>query len=146
MVWNRLLWCAALIILASLSSPLITVAAQQTGEIIVRVVGLASNKGEVRFGLYNTAESFQQRVGHAMRSGTCPIQEYQCEFTITEVPYGIYAIMVGHDENLNGKIDWISGERAGVSNYTGKLRWFPNFDKAKFAHTTERTFVEIRIY
>jgi uncharacterized protein (DUF2141 family) len=144
MIWNRRLRRATLIILVSLSSPLLTVAAQQTGEIIVRVVGLASNKGEVRFGLYDTAESFQQRV--AMRSGTCPIKEYQCEFTITEVPYGIYAIMVGHDENLNGKIDWISGERAGVSNYTGKLRWFPNFDKAKFDHTNEKTFIEIRVY
>jgi uncharacterized protein (DUF2141 family) len=135
-----------LIILVSLSSPLTTVAAQQTGEIIVRVVGLASNKGEVRFGLYDTAESFQQRGGHAVRSGTCPIKEYQCECTIPAVPYGIYAIMVGHDENLNGKIDWISGERAGVSNYTGKLHWFPNFDKAKFEHTNEKTLVEIRVY
>ncbi len=144
MVWHRRLRRALLILLVSLSSSLMTVAAQQTGEIILRVVGLASNAGEVRFGLYDTADAFQQRV--AMRSGTCPIKEYQCECTIPAVPYGVYAIMVGHDENLNGKIDWSSGERAGVSNYPGKLRWFPNFDKAKFAHTNEKTLVEIRVH
>ena len=145
MVWHRRLRRTLLIILVSLNSSLIPVAAQQTGEIIVRVVGLASNAGAVRFGLYDTADSFQQRV--AMRGGTCPIiKEHQCEFTIPAVPYGVYAIMVGHDENLNGQIDWISGERAGVSNYAGKLRWFPNFDKAKFAHDHEKTFVEIRVY
>jgi uncharacterized protein (DUF2141 family) len=148
MVGNRLLQSAILIILAAMSCLFVTGAAQQTGEIVVRVLGLESNQGEVRFGLYDNAEAFGKGAGYSIRKGTCPIQEHQCEFIIAEVPYGIYAILVGHDENQNGKIDWgfISGERAGASNYTKKLRWYPDFDKAKFEHKKQRTILEIHVH
>jgi uncharacterized protein (DUF2141 family) len=144
---NRRSRSAALIILVGLSSSLVPVAAQQTGEIVVRVVGLGSNKGEVRFGLYDNSKAFKKGADYSIRRGTCyPITECQCEFTIAEVPYGHYAVMVGHDENQNGKIDWISGERAGASNYKHKLRWYPDFDKAQFDHSKQKTILEIPVF
>ena len=148
MFWNRAVSTAILTILTSLNVLCSIVEAQPTGEIIVRVVGLKSNKGEVRFGLYDNAKAFDQGAGHAIVKGTCPIKENQCEFTIPNVPYYTYAIMIGHDVNKDGKISKnpFSEELKGISNYTKKLWWFPDFNKAKFEHNKVQTVLEIRIY
>ena len=56
-----------------------------------------------------------------------PIKNGQVEFVIPDVPYGTYAIIVGHDVNRDGKIDEnpFSAELKGISNYTSKILWFP---------------------
>jgi uncharacterized protein (DUF2141 family) len=146
---NRLPWSVVVLVLFGLRVSLLPVEAQQTGEIVVRVVGLASDKGIVRYGLYDSAQAFKKGVGSAKMKGKCfPIKEHKCEFKIPEVPYGGYAIMVFHDENQNGKFDWsfISRERAGASNYTERLWRHPDFEKAKFDHAEQETILEICVF
>jgi uncharacterized protein (DUF2141 family) len=67
---------------------------------------------------------------------------------IPNVPYGAYAIIVGHDVNRDGTIDQnpFSSELKGISNYSGKILWFPSFDKAKFRLDQTSLTVEIRVY
>lgn len=154
MVWKQRLQTAFLIILASLSFSLVTVTAQQTGKIVVRVVGLKSKQGNVRLALYDNAESFPSLLneGDPKIRETCLIQTDErdmlvCEVTITKLPYGVYAILVGHDENQDGKIEKYSDrEPKGASNYTEKLKWWPDFDKAKFEHNNEEIVLVIHVY
>jgi uncharacterized protein (DUF2141 family) len=120
---------------------------QQHGEIRVKVVGLHSDQGVLRFGLYNKKEAFATDNG-TVASGARPIANGQCEFVISDLPYGTYALIVAHDVNNDGKIDRspFSPELKGISNYTGKILWFPSFDKAKFQLDRPSISIEIRVY
>jgi uncharacterized protein (DUF2141 family) len=121
--------------------------AAMTGEIRVKVVGLQSDQGEVRFGLYNKKEGFATKDA-VVAKGARSIKDGQCEFVIKDVPYGTYALIVGHDVNKDGKINEspFSAELKGISNYTGKILWFPDFDKARFRLDRDQVTVEIRVY
>ena len=121
--------------------------AQDRGEIRVKVVGLQSDRGALRFGLYDRKETFATEGG-AVVSGVRPIANGQCEFVIPDLPYGTYALIVAHDVNGDGKIDRnpFSPELKGITNYGGKIFWFPSFDKAKFRLDRPSVSVEIRVY
>jgi uncharacterized protein (DUF2141 family) len=121
--------------------------AERRGEIHVRVTGLQSDAGALRFGLFDRKETFATSDGPVVK-GTRAIKNRQCEFVIPDLPYGTYALIVGHDVNGDGHIDRnpFSAELKGISNYTGKVRWFPDFDKAKFQLDQPRITVEIRVY
>jgi uncharacterized protein (DUF2141 family) len=121
--------------------------AEERGEIRVKVAGLKSDQGVLRFGLYNKKETFATKDGPIVK-GVKPIKNGQCEFAIPDVPYGTYAIIVGHDVNRDGSIDEnpFSSELKGISNYSGKILWFPSFDKAKFRLDKASVTVEVRVY
>jgi uncharacterized protein (DUF2141 family) len=121
--------------------------AEPKGEIRVKVVGLRSDQGELRFGLYANKATFATKDGPIVK-GARPIRNGQCEFVIPAMPYGTYALIVGHDVNRDGKIDEnpFSSELKGISNYSGKILWFPDFDKAKFRLEGAHVTVEIRVY
>jgi uncharacterized protein (DUF2141 family) len=123
------------------------VRAESAGEIRVKVVGLASDEGEVRFGLYNKKETFATSEGPVVK-GARSIKNRQSEFVIPNVPYGTYAIIVGHDVNRDGKVNRnpFSAELKGITNYSSKILSFPDFDKAKFRLDQPRVAVEIRVY
>jgi uncharacterized protein (DUF2141 family) len=122
-------------------------AAGATGDIRVKVVGLQSDQGEVRFGLYNKKDGFATRDA-VVAKGAHPIRNGQCEFVIKGVPHGTYAVIVGHDVNKDGKIDRnpFSAELKGISNYSEKILWFPDFDRARFRLDRDQVSVEIRVY
>jgi uncharacterized protein (DUF2141 family) len=121
--------------------------AATTGEIRVKVVGLQSDRGELRFGLYNKKEGFATKEA-VVAKGVHPIKNGQSEFVIKDLPHGTYALIVGHDVNKDGKIDRnpFSAELKGISNYTEKILWFPDFDKARFRLDREQVTVEIRVF
>jgi uncharacterized protein (DUF2141 family) len=132
------------LLLALAPSP---VGAEQRGEIRVKVVGLASDEGELRFALYNKKETFATADGPIVK-GARPIKNRQSEFVIPDVPYGTYAVIVGHDVNRDGKVSRnpFSAELKGITNYSAKILSFPDFDKAKFRLDRPRVTVEIRVY
>jgi uncharacterized protein (DUF2141 family) len=134
-----------LLLLALASSPALP--AQPKGAIRVKVVGLKSDDGELRWALYNKKETFATKDGPIVK-GRGPIQNGQSEFVIPDVPYGTYAIIVGHDVNRDGKISEnpFSSELKGITNYSGKILSFPDFDKAKFRLDRAQLAVEIHVY
>src|SRR5262245_33704210 len=117
------------------------------GKLRVKVVGLQSDAGALRWGLFDKKETFATKDG-PMRKGVQRITNRQCEFTIPDLPFGTYALIVGHDVNGDGQIDRspFSPELKGISNYTGKILWFPDFDKAKFRFDPEHASLEIHVY
>ena len=134
----------ALVLLAALAS---VTHAQSKGELRVKVTGLQSDQGELRWALYNKKEGFATKDGPIVK-GVRPIKNGQCEFAIPDLPYGAYALIVGHDVNRDGKIDEnpFSAELKGISNYTSKILWFPSFDKAKFPVNKASVALEIHVY
>jgi uncharacterized protein (DUF2141 family) len=134
----------ALVLVLGAASPGL---AQQRGEIRVKVAGLRSDQGKLRFGLYDKKETFATKDGPIVK-GARPIDHGQCEFAIPDLPYGTYALIVGHDVNGDGKIDEnpFSPELKGISNYSGKILWFPSFEKARFRLDRPVVAVEIRVY
>jgi uncharacterized protein (DUF2141 family) len=137
----------AAVLLVALPTPPAPAASSSRGEIRVKVVGLKSDQGRLRFGLYNKKETFATSDGPVVK-GSHPIKNGECEFVIPDVPFGAYAIIVGHDVNQDGKIDQnpFSSELKGISNYTGKVLWFPDFDKARFTVDKASVAVEIHVY
>lgn len=124
-------------------------AAQDTvGTLAVSVLGVPSNRGVVRFAVYGDQSAFDARSTRPELEGDCPIVENRCEFALPNVPNGEYAVMVYHDENMNGEYDWglFERERVGVSNYTSRLWSSPDYVTARFPHRGPRTVVEIRVY
>ena len=119
-----------------------------TGKIVIRVLGLKSNDGFVRFGLFNSEKSFPKQ-NKVIRKGAHTITNYQCEFVIERVPSGEYAVAVGHDKNGNGKIDRFLGyplESVGVSGYSKRLWAKPSFKKAKFPIKGQMKIIEVPIF
>ena len=62
-------------------------AAQSQAEIRVKVVGLQSDQGELRWALYNKKDTFATKDG-PITKGARPIKNGQVEFVIPNVPFG----------------------------------------------------------
>ena len=122
-------------------------AAESTAELRVKVVGLESDRGMVRLALYDKKETFATTDG-PIAKGARAVKDRQCEFVIPNVPYGTYAVIVGHDVNGDGKVSRnpFSEELKGISNYTSKVLSFPDFDKAKFRVDQPKVSIEIRVH
>ena len=117
------------------------------GEIQVVIDGLKSNGGPIQYVFYDSKDGFAKGAAGAVRKGDVPVKDLKCEFLITAVPYGTYAIMVGQDLNNNGEIDWrlFGREPYGVSGYTNSLLWYPSFEKARFTTSEPRTKITIQL-
>ncbi|WP_137390732.1 DUF2141 domain-containing protein [Rhodoligotrophos defluvii] len=125
---------------------------QTTGDaatLTITVKGMQSNDGALLWTLYNSQESFEAFDGStALKKGRCEIKNETCTIEVDSVPYGTYAILVAHDVNDDGEIDRnpLSDELKGVSNYTSKLWWKPNWDDAKFTVDQPNQSISITVY
>ncbi len=106
----------------------------------IKAEGFRNTKGEILFALYNKDGSipdekykkyFKKGISKINKNGTAT-------FTFTNLPEGIYAVNILHDENKNGKIDKkfmlpLPNEGIGFSNYKSiGMSNRPNFSKASF--------------
>ena len=122
-------------------------AATASGRLQVKVVGLKHDGGQVHFALFQSKEGFGDS-DTAVAKGRFPVIDKKCEIVISHLPFGEYAILLGHDVDGDGKISRnpFSRELKGASNYTSKMWYFPDFDKAKFVLEAEELTVEVRVY
>ena len=90
---------------------------QAQNNINVEMSGFESNKGKASIGLFNEEETFLREANWKRFS---EINNYKATATFTDIPDGIYAVSVYHDENDNEKLDLIMGmipkENTGTSN------------------------------
>ena len=97
--------------------------AQNTLE--VTMVGFSSNDGKARVGLFVKEATFLREPTQTLSS---TIADKKATVEFTNIPDGLYAISVYHDENDNGKIDLIMGilpkEDTGTSN-NPDITWGP---------------------
>ena len=102
-------------------------------DIIVKINNLDSNKGKVFVALYDSETSFLEKGFKAVKT---EISQNKCEVTFKNVPAGIYAISLFHDENENNKMDsnflGIPKEDYGCSNNAKGFMGPPKWEDAKF--------------
>ena len=119
------------------SSPLLE--AQSTGPatLTVHVIGARNAKGKIRAALFHGAEGFPNDPSHAFRTQPADIdpQTSSAQIVFTDLPAGVYAVSVFHDENMNQKLDknfvGVPKEEYGASNNRGserkkRVRWRPH--------------------
>jgi len=113
-----------------------------SSEITVKVTGLKSEKGTVGLGLFNTDQYFLRKEGK-YKKAQVKITKNGTFYTFKNIPEGIYAIGVYHDENANGKLDknliGFPKEGVGISNGAKGSFGPPTFKDAKFILKKHKT-------
>ena len=119
-----------------------------TGLLKVVVTGCENDNGEMKVTVFDSAESFPKK-GKPVRVATAPVRGGQAEVAFADLPFGVYALTVFHDENGNGKLDMNSfgkpTERYGFSNNARALFAPPSFEKARFAFDKTEMVVTITV-
>ena len=114
------------------ASPAASDATEARATLTIIVTGLQSTEGDLRYWVYDRAEGFAESDGERIE-GELPVSALDMRVVVPGLPYGEYAVAVGHDRNGDGRIAKVFGaEPRGVSNYGSPLRWYPSFDAAKF--------------
>ena len=106
---------------------------QAQNTINVEMSGFESNDGKAVVGLFNEEETFLRDANWKQVSD---INNQTATATFKDVPDGIYAISVYHDENDNEKLDLIMGmmpkEDTGTSNNPKTTMGPPKWEDSNF--------------
>lgn len=107
------------------------------GALVVDLVGMHSDQGQVIVSLYNAADGFPLKMDKALRIARIPVAGGKVEATFSDLPAGTYAVAAIHDENQNGTLDlhWYGLPSEGVATSNGAHGSFgpPKFKDAAFA-------------
>lgn len=114
-----------------------------TIDLTVTVNNLRNNKGVVQFALYNKDGSIpDEYFKKYYKVEKAVIKSNSAKVTFTNLPKGIYAVNILHDENQNGKIEkgWVLPiEGVGFSNFESISPFNkPNFEKASFELSADK--------
>lgn len=123
----------ALLLLSSFSS----IKKETNYALTIEVNDLRNSIGEVQFALYNKDGSIpDEDYENYYRLLKAEIINGKSTITFNNIPAGIYAVNILHDENKNGKIDKgfiLPKEGIGFSNFQSiGFSNRPNFSKASF--------------
>jgi uncharacterized protein (DUF2141 family) len=117
----------------------------------INVTGARNAKGKIGVALFQDAKGFPEDSANAMRQQNVDIdaKSLSARVTFRDVPQGVYAVSVRHDENSNGKLDknfvGIPKEGYGASNNPAKKRRAPQFDEAKFSLNAAEQTIDIKL-
>ena len=131
--------------------PSLTAQTKDTGTLTVRISGARNTKGKIGVTLFQNAEGFPDDASKAIRQQSVEIDPstLSAHVTFKDLPQGVYAVSVLHDENSNGKMDknlvGIPKEGYGASNNPKKKRRAPTFDEAKFSLNAPEQTIEITL-
>jgi uncharacterized protein (DUF2141 family) len=111
-------------------------AGQPSGILRVNIVNLRNNNGSVKISLYNSPGGFPDDASKAYRIASAKISNNTAVVKFENLPYGVYAIAILHDENNNNKMDFQfkikPKEGYGASNDAKARFGPPDFEDAKF--------------
>lgn len=110
---------------------------EETHSLTVEVPGLRNSDGVVQFALYNSPDVFpDEHYKKHYRKLTAEIVDGFSSVTFENLPPGIYAVNILHDEDKDGKIKKglvLPKEGIGFSNYKSiGLFNKPKFSEASF--------------
>lgn len=116
--------------------------AAQNHKIEIEINGFKNDKGTAIIGLYNTKESFMQK---GLKLAKTIVKNKKTFAVFENMPKGIYAVSMFHDENANGKIDsnfvGIPKEGYGTSNDAKGFMGPPKYEDATFDLTSDKKLV-----
>lgn len=105
----------------------------------VKILNIRNSAGTVACALFESPEGFPNEYLHfATNIMIIKIRKSQARCDFEDIPPGTYAMVVVHDENMNGKLDtnWIGipAEGYGFSNDAKALLGAPSFSAASFRY------------
>lgn len=135
-----------ILIITMLISSIVFSQSENTQDIVVNMTNFNSNEGKVYIGLYDSEADFLKvRVKGLIGE----IENRDCSVTLKDVPAGIYAISIYHDENDNDKLDMnfmgIPKEDTGCSNNAPARFGPPKWKDAKFEVKNETIIHNIKL-
>lgn len=135
------------IICLSLFSIAISTAQEPKGnDVTVIISSLDSNDGKVYVALYNSEASF---LNKGFKGEVSKIENKGCSVVFKDVPNGIYAVSMFHDENNNNKMDsnflGIPKEDYGCSNNAKGFMGPPKWEDAKFEVNNQSIIQQIKL-
>jgi len=117
------------------------------GNIVLTVGNFHNDKGIARIALFSSSDGFPDQPSMAVKTLDAEIRDGRLKASFVNVPYGVYAVSVLHDENRNGKMDtnWVGmpKEGYGASNDAKSSFGPPKFKDAKFFLATKELQLHI---
>jgi uncharacterized protein (DUF2141 family) len=108
-----------------------------------------SNKGTIQVLIFNSESGFPDEPKKAFKDFSLPISNLSAKKTIDNLPPGIYAVSVFHDEDGDGKMQkngvGIPVDRFGFSNNPTLFFGPPSFSKSAFSIKNTQTKVLINL-
>lgn len=105
-------------------------------DLTVEVTNLRNKNGKISIGLYNNNDNTFASISKSYKGVNLAIDNSKIIYTFKNIPNGIYAISVIHDENENKKLDknffGIPKEGYGFSNNIHPKFRGANFEESKF--------------
>jgi uncharacterized protein (DUF2141 family) len=101
--------------------------------------------------IFRDAKGFPNDASHAIHTQAADIdpQTSSAQVVFADLPDGVYAVSVFHDENMNEKLDknfvGVPKEGYGASNNPKKRMGPPTFDETKFQLSGTEQSVEIKL-
>lgn len=112
-----------------------TARAEMSGpaKLVVNVTSLRSGEGKVHFGLYDREDGFPTFDGR-LAGAEVAADKAGVTYEFSDLPPGLYAVTVFHDENANGEFDFnfigLPKEGYGFSNGATGFLSAPSFQAA----------------
>ena len=114
-------------------------------QLSVYVDGVKTDAGNINVAVYNKADGFLH-FDKVFKSGHARAVKGSTHIFIEDLPEGVYALAVFHDENGNNELDtnWLGIPREAFGFSKGKVKMFgpPSFMECSVQITTDS---EIRI-
>jgi uncharacterized protein (DUF2141 family) len=122
---------------------------QKSSELKVVVEGLRNEKGKLSITLFNGPEGFPEDVDKAMTWQTIELSSEEPVFLFEDLPRGVYAYAILHDENGDGKMNknLLGMPKEGFAfsnNYEPKIK-NPSYKQASFPLKPGKNRHEIKI-
>ncbi len=119
-----------------------------SGDVRVKISGISSLVGTIRATLDGSELAFKN-AAPTTQTNEIAVTSSEIELLFHNVPPGVYAIKVIHDENddrkLNQNLLGIPSERYGISNNVRGKFGLPAFKEASFKVSTGETVLSIEI-
>lgn len=134
-VWAMLSVCSSLFLFAGCAEKADLVFPQISGELSVEIEGLRSDEGAALVSLFSSEDGFPDDMQKALQNLHVSISAGRAQADFPVLPYGLYAVVVLHDEDLNGKMErsWLGQPREGFG-FSGRPEY--NFGPPAFDDTT----------
>jgi uncharacterized protein (DUF2141 family) len=148
---SRLGSTVAILLILLLGSSTRLMAQLGMATLTVRVNGVHNDKGRIALALFHSEAGFPGDSSKAVRVQQAEIdaQTRSATFVLQGLPYGVYAVSVFHDENMNGKLDknfvGAPKEGYGASNNPRKRMGPPPFDESRFSLDHPEQSIDIRL-
>jgi len=134
----------------SFTSCLFAQQVESIGTLVIKIINFKNDQGQVKVALFDSKEGFPDKREKAIATVKSKIKNNQTDVKFDSLNYGVYAVGLFHDENLNDKFDsnWlkIPKEGYGASNDAKGKFGPPSFNAAKFELKSDTLKIVIKVY